>query len=58
MSYIIVTRLPTGELVGIKDGIDNSDCLAEFDTQAEADAAADDTMICRAYGYDLIEIDA
>jgi hypothetical protein len=55
MSYIIVTRNPrVKKLVIVTDGDDN--VPAEFATEREALDAAGNTTICKAWGYDIIEI--
>ena len=55
MSYIIVSRNPRAKkLVIVTDGDDN--VPAEFKTEGEAIEAAHNTTICKAWGYDVIEI--
>lgn len=55
MSFIIVTRNPrTKNLVIVTDGEDN--VPAECATEAEAIESAHNTTICKAWGYDIIEV--
>lgn len=55
MSYIIVTRNPrVKKLVIVTDGDDN--VPAEFKTEREAAEAASNTTICKAWGYDILEV--
>jgi hypothetical protein len=57
MNYIIVTRNPTTKkLAIITDG--ESDVPAEFEDEREAMDAADETPICKAWGYEILEVDA
>lgn len=56
MSYILLTRNPrVKKLVIVTDGDDN--VPAEFESWDEARAAADNTTICKAWGYEIIEVD-
>lgn len=59
MGYIIVTRNPrNNQVVAIVDGKNDLDeNVAEFKTEAEADAAANNTTACKAWGYQIIEVD-
>jgi hypothetical protein len=55
MSFILVTRNPRNKkLVIVTDGDDN--VPAEFKSEIEASDAASETTICKAWGYDVIEI--
>ncbi len=56
MSYIITTRNPaTRKLVIICD-LDNADQPAEYESIKAAAAVAADIPICKAWGFDVIEI--
>jgi hypothetical protein len=55
-NYIIATRNPrTKRLVLVVDDDEN---VAEFESEQEAIDAADNTTICKAWGYELIEVAA
>lgn len=55
MSYIVVTRNPgTKKLIGITDFDDGE--IAEFETEESASEAAANTTICKAWGYQIVEI--
>ena len=55
MSYILVSRNPrTKKLVIITDGEDN--IPFEFERREDAVTAADCTMICKAWSYEIVEI--
>lgn len=54
-AYIIVCRAPNGSLITIVDGVDER--IMEFDTEEEAEEAAQNTMACRAFPYRIIGID-
>jgi hypothetical protein len=56
MGYVLMTRNPkNGRLVAIVD--DDHGNLAEFGTEAEAADAADHTTLCKAWGYEIVEVD-
>jgi uncharacterized protein GlcG (DUF336 family) len=56
MGYIVTTRNPrSGKLVVIVEN-DEGD-VSEFKTEDEANAAAAETTVCKAWGYQLVEID-
>ena len=59
MGYVIVTRNPrNNQVIAITEGESEFDeHLAEFKTEAEADEAANDTAACKAWGYQIIEVD-
>jgi hypothetical protein len=53
MSFVILTRNPrTRQLIAIT----GEDEIAEFKTEEEAAEAAANTTICKAWGYDVIEV--
>lgn len=55
MSYIILTRNPRSKkLIPVVN--DDGQTVAEFKSEAEALDAASDTTVCRAWGYDVIEV--
>lgn len=56
MSYILLARNPrTNKLVIVTDGEDN--VPVEFQDREEAIDAAANTMITKAWGYEIAEID-
>lgn len=59
MGYLIVTRNPrTKQAIAIMDGTSEYDeRLAEFDTEEAANEAAANTTVCKAWGYQIVEID-
>ena len=57
MSYIIIVRNPrTKSLMAVTSGDDDGRIIAEFETETDAIAAADNTMICKAWPYHFIEV--
>ena len=54
MSYIILCR-NKGALIPIVTG-DDDGAIAEYETEHEADMAAMGTMLCRAVGYEVVEV--
>ncbi len=68
MSFVIICLRPLGGgkdaaipiVVGPnEDGSDrpDSECMAQFESRAEALAAAKDTMICKAFGFVIVDLD-
>jgi hypothetical protein len=56
MSYIIIVRNPrTKSLIAVTSG-DDDEIIAEFATETDAIAAADNTMICKAWPYHFVEV--
>lgn len=55
MSFILTTRNPRSKKLVVIVENDEGD-PAEFKTMAEAIAAAGDTTLCKAWGYDIVEI--
>jgi hypothetical protein len=55
MSFILTTRNPRSKKLVIISENDDGD-PAEFKTESEALAAAAETTVCKAWGYDVIEI--
>lgn len=55
MSFVILTRNPRSRQLIAITGSDD-DGLAEFKTEQEAADAAAKTTVCRAWGYDVIEV--
>lgn len=56
-NYVIVTRNPlTKRLVLVME--DDGDNVAEFESEQDAMDAADNTTICKAWGYELVEVAA
>lgn len=56
-NYILATRNPfTKRLVLVTE--DDGENVAEFESEQEAMDAADNTTICKAWGYELVEIAA
>lgn len=57
MGFIVLTRNPSnGAMIAITDS-DINDKLAEFATEAEASDAAANVPVCRAWGYQIIEVE-
>jgi hypothetical protein len=57
MSYVIVTRNPSnGKLIPITEG--EGDDVAEFETEGQALAAAANTTVCMAWGYQIVDVGA
>lgn len=59
MGYVIITRNPhTKQAVAVVEGENGYDeHIAEFETEEKALDAAHNTSICKAWGYQLVEID-
>ena len=56
MGYVLFTRNPaTKKLIAIVENDDGD--ISEFKTEDEAEAAANDTTVCKAWGYQVIEVD-
>lgn len=56
MSFVVLTRNPRSKrLVIIVNG--DPDDIAEFKTRAEAEVAARNTTVCKAWGHEIVEID-
>jgi hypothetical protein len=56
MTFIIVTRNPsTQKLITIVDN-DEGD-VSEFKTEEQANDAASQTTVCKAWGYQVLEAD-
>lgn len=56
MGYILLTRNPKNDrLIAIAD--DDHGNLAEFGTEIEASDAAHSTTVCKAWGYQIVEVD-
>lgn len=58
MSFIVVTRNPHSKrLVIIRAGDDDDDNLpAEYKSHLDAEEMARDQVLCRAWGYEIVEI--
>jgi len=58
MSFIIVIRSPvTKKLVVLQHWITDDDSyIAEYATEDEAFAAAGQTKICQAWGFEIVEL--
>lgn len=56
MGFIIVTRNPGNKKLVVIAANDQDD-VAEFETESEATKAADETTVCRAWGYQLVGVD-
>jgi len=55
VSFILLTRNPRSKkLIAIVD--DDGETVAEFKSESEALDAAGNTMACKAWGYDVIEV--
>jgi hypothetical protein len=57
MGYVLITRNPSNKkLVAIVDN--DGDAIAEFSTEDAATEAAHNTTLCKAWGYEIIHVDA
>lgn len=59
MGYIVVSRSPrTNRLIVVTDGAEDSteDVVAEFATEEEAKERADKVTCCKAWGYEIVEV--
>lgn len=58
MTFIITTRNPkTKRLVAIvADEEDSAWTIAEFETEETAAEAASNTTLCKAWGYEVVEV--
>ena len=52
MSYIAVVRTPSGKLVAIQTG----DELAEWASEEDAEAALEQHILGKSYGYEVVEV--
>lgn len=59
MGYVIITRNPRSkQAIAIVEGDNGYDeHMAEFETEEAANEAAAHTTVCKAWGYQIIEID-
>lgn len=56
-SYILLVRNPqTKKLIPITT--DDGETIAEFDSEHSAFDAADNTTVCKVWGYEVVEVDA
>lgn len=56
MSYIIVCKNPGANKVFAITDADDEWVAAQFKTEREAEAAARNTTVCRAWPYEIVEI--
>lgn len=56
MGYIVVTRNPRTKTLIVITDFDGEE-VAEFDHKDRATEAADGTTVCKAWGYQIVEID-
>lgn len=56
MGYIVVTRNPKNRKLIVVRDTDTED-PEEFETEDAAATAADGMMVCRAWGYQVLEIE-
>ncbi len=55
VKFIILSRNPrSGKLLAVVDG-DDPAIVAEYDTHSEALEAADNTTMCKAWGFEVVE---
>lgn len=56
MGFVLITRNPrTNKAIAIVNADD--DLISEFPTEAAATEAANNTTACKAWGYQIVEID-
>lgn len=57
MSYIVVFRNPSNSCVLVLEDDAFEDAALEFSSEARARECADNVPACRAWGYQVVEID-
>jgi hypothetical protein len=55
MNYILITRNPRGK--GILTITTDDGDVAQFETEEEAEACADQQPLCQAWGYQVVELE-
>jgi hypothetical protein len=56
MSFIILARHSSGALLAVTDAESDDGVVAEFSTEERAEKAAEDTMVCAAFPYEIVEV--
>lgn len=55
MGYVIIIRNPSNKkLLAVTE--EDGDAVAEFSSESEANDAAHETTVCRAWGFEVVEI--
>ena len=54
MSYCIVIRMPSGALLPV---VADEDVIMEFETEGLANDTAKDMPVCRAYNFQVLEVE-
>jgi hypothetical protein len=52
--YIVLVRMPKGNVLALMDEKDN---IAIYPNEEEAERSAESTNICKAFGYQIVELD-
>jgi len=55
MNYIIVTRNPNGK--GVLAIMGEDDSVMQFETREAAEETASNQVLCRAWGYQIVELE-
>ena len=55
MNYILITRNTLGK--GILAIMNDDEEIAQFETEEEAEACADQQPLCQAWGYQVVELE-
>ena len=57
MNFMIVTRNPNGK--GLLTIMTGEDCeeIAQYETEGEAIEAAENQILCEAWGYQIVELE-
>ena len=55
MDHIILVRMNNDQIVAIMD--DEGDYLAVFESENDAHACAYNSMICKTFGYQIVELE-
>lgn len=56
VTFIVVTRNPLNKKVVVITKGDDDDLVAEYATEDEAIEMADQQVLCRAWGYRILEV--
>lgn len=56
MSFVILMRNPNGKALTCVTDNDGED-MAEFNSEDEAEQCAEEQMLCKAWGYQVVEVE-